>query len=171
MYLSSIFVRSRSWATNHPGFLSGYSNFGQRDFTVADGKLTAAMNTAESKAFQKQWVQMIQESGPKNWSTYTWYQVGTDLGAGASAVGNAASNVMQAATDGVSPLEALAMADGSTVIPGLGQSASSATEWAQNTLAALNGGARGAATDAASLVRPTPATAKLAYLMLASLGV
>ena len=29
---------SRSWATIHPGFLSGYSNFGQRDFTVADGK-------------------------------------------------------------------------------------------------------------------------------------
>jgi multiple sugar transport system substrate-binding protein len=77
---------SRSWATIHPGFLSGYSNFGQRDFTVADGKLTAAMNTAESKAFHKQWVQMIQESGPKNWSTYTWYQVGTDLGAGASAM-------------------------------------------------------------------------------------
>jgi multiple sugar transport system substrate-binding protein len=77
---------SRSWATIHPGFLSGYSNFGQKDFTVADGKLTAAMNTAESKAFHKQWVQMIQESGPKNWSTYTWYQVGTDLGAGASAM-------------------------------------------------------------------------------------
>jgi multiple sugar transport system substrate-binding protein len=77
---------SRSWASIHPGFLSGYSNFGQRDFTVADGKLTAAMNTAESKAFHKQWVQMIQESGPKNWSTYTWYQVGTDLGAGASAM-------------------------------------------------------------------------------------
>ncbi len=29
---------------------------------------------------------MIQESGPKDWSTYTWYQVGTDLGAGASAM-------------------------------------------------------------------------------------
>ena len=77
---------SRSWATIHPGFLSGYSNFGQRDFTVTDGKLKAAMNTSESKAFHKQWVQMIQESGPKNWSTYTWYQVGTDLGAGASAM-------------------------------------------------------------------------------------
>ena len=44
------------------------------------------MNTADSKAFHKQWVQMIQHSGPKNWSTYTWYQVGTDLGAGASAM-------------------------------------------------------------------------------------
>jgi multiple sugar transport system substrate-binding protein len=77
---------SRSWATIHPGFLSGYSNFGQRDFTVSDGKLTAAMNTPESKAFHKLWVQMIQESGPKNWATYTWYQVGTDLGAGASAM-------------------------------------------------------------------------------------
>jgi multiple sugar transport system substrate-binding protein len=77
---------SRSWATIHPGFLSGYSNFGERDFTVTDGKLVAAMNTAGSKEFHKKWVQMIQDSGPKNWSTYTWYQVGTDLGAGASAM-------------------------------------------------------------------------------------
>ncbi len=77
---------SRSWATIHPGFLSGYANFGEKDFTVAGGKLKAAMNTAGSKAFHKQWVKMIQESGPKNWSTYTWYQVGTDLGAGASAM-------------------------------------------------------------------------------------
>jgi multiple sugar transport system substrate-binding protein len=77
---------SRSWASIHPGFLSGYSNWGERDMTVADGKLKAAMNTAGSKEFHKHWVQMIQESGPKNWSTYTWYQVGTDLGAGASAM-------------------------------------------------------------------------------------
>jgi multiple sugar transport system substrate-binding protein len=77
---------SRSWATIHPGFLSGYSNWGERDFTVADGKLKAAMNSAGSKEFHKLWVQMIQDSGPKNWSTYTWYQVGTDLGAGASAM-------------------------------------------------------------------------------------
>ena len=77
---------SRSWASIHPGFLSGYANYGQKDLTVgADGKLKAAMNTAESKAYHKLWVDMIQNSGPKNWSTYTWYQVGTDLGAGASA--------------------------------------------------------------------------------------
>ena len=75
---------SRSWATIHPGFLSAYANFDQSDFTLADGKLKAAMATAESKAFHQKWIKMIQDSGPKNWSTYTWYQVGTDLGAGAS---------------------------------------------------------------------------------------
>ena len=77
---------SRSWATIHPGFLSGYANFGEKDFNVADGKLKAAMNSAGSKSYHKDWVRMIQDSGPKNWSTYTWYQVGTDLGAGASAM-------------------------------------------------------------------------------------
>jgi multiple sugar transport system substrate-binding protein len=75
---------SRSWATIHPGFLSGYSNFGQKDFVMEAGKLKAAMNTKASKEFHEKWVKMIQQSGPKNWSTYTWYQVGTDLGAGAS---------------------------------------------------------------------------------------
>ncbi|MFN3615097.1 MAG: ABC transporter substrate-binding protein [Rubrimonas sp.] len=78
---------SRSWATIHPGFLSAYANFGQRDLNVGgDGKLSAAMNTAESKAFHADWVKMIQDSGPRNWSSYTWYQVGADLGAGASAM-------------------------------------------------------------------------------------
>ena len=48
------------------------------------GKLKAAMNSPQSKQFTKLWVEMIQNSGPRNWATYTWYQVGTDLGAGAS---------------------------------------------------------------------------------------
>jgi len=76
---------SRSWATIHPGFLSGYANYGQKDFTVEGGKLKAAMNTKVAKDYHKMFVKMVQDSGPKNWSTYTWYQVGTDLGAGASA--------------------------------------------------------------------------------------
>ncbi len=75
---------SRSWATIHPGFLSAYSNFGERDFTMENGQLMAAMNTPGSKAMHADWVQMIKESGPRDWATYTWYQVGTDLGAGAS---------------------------------------------------------------------------------------
>ena len=75
---------SRSWATIHPGFLSGYANYGESDFSMDGGKLNAAMNSEGSKAFHELWVKMIQDSGPKDWSTYTWYQVGTDLGAGAS---------------------------------------------------------------------------------------
>lgn len=76
---------SRSWATIHAGFLSAYSNYGQKDLTLADdGKLSAAMNTAESKGFHSKWVQMIQDGGPKDWSTYTWYQVASDMGAGNS---------------------------------------------------------------------------------------
>ena len=78
---------SRSWATIHPGFLSGYANFGQKDLNVGDdGKLSAAMNTDVSKEFHAQWVKMIQDSGAPDWSTHTWYQVGTDLGAGKSAM-------------------------------------------------------------------------------------
>ena len=78
---------SRSWATIHPGFLSGYANFGQSDLNVdEDGKLSAAMNTPVSKEFHTKWVTMIQESGAPDWSTHTWYQVGTDLGAGSSAM-------------------------------------------------------------------------------------
>ncbi len=75
---------SRSWATIHPGFLSGYANYGARDFTVTNGKLKSAVNSKDSKDFTELFVKMVQESGPKNWATYTWYQVGADLGAGAS---------------------------------------------------------------------------------------
>jgi hypothetical protein len=90
------------------------------------------------------------------------------LGSAAAAGGaGAASNVMQASTSSDMSLEAIALADGSTVIPGVGQSAGDAANWAETTLARLGGNAR---IDTASLMRPTPATAKLAYLMLASLG-
>ncbi len=78
---------SRSWATIHPGFLSGYANFDQKDLNLsADGKLSAAMNTPVSKEFHRKWVEMIQTAGAPDWSTHTWYQVGTDLGAGKSAM-------------------------------------------------------------------------------------
>lgn len=75
---------SRSWATIHPGYLSGFTSFGAKDFELSGGKLKAAMNSREAKAFTREWVAMIQESGPRNWSTYTWYEVGNDLSAGAS---------------------------------------------------------------------------------------
>jgi len=77
---------SRSWATIHAGFLSAYTNYGGKDFTTVDGKLAPAMNSPESRAFHKLWIEMLKSAGPKNWTNYTWYEVGNDLGAGASAM-------------------------------------------------------------------------------------
>lgn len=61
--------------------------------------------------------------------------------------------------------QALDTADGSTVITGNGEAASTALAWAQN----LKGGGD-AQMRVASLLRPTPDTARLAYMMLASMG-
>ena len=77
---------SRSWATIHPGFMSAFANYGLSDFENNGGSLKAAMNSDASKAFHKEWVNMIANAGPSNWSNYTWYEVGNDIGAGASAM-------------------------------------------------------------------------------------
>ncbi len=61
-------------------------------------------------------------------------------------------------------------ATGEEVIPGSGEtSTSDAAMWAHATLDRLNG-VTNTATTAASLLRPTPHTARLAYMLLASLG-
>ncbi len=78
---------SRSWATIHPGYLSGYANYGATDFvTDGQGKLRSAVNSKASKEFTKLWVEMIKQSGPADWTTYTWYEVANDLGSGQSAM-------------------------------------------------------------------------------------
>jgi len=59
--------------------------------------------------------------------------------------------------------------DGATVVPGAGESAGSAAAWARAALARA-GGAQGAAASPANLLRPTPDNARLAYMMLASMG-
>ncbi|QKR98975.1 lytic transglycosylase domain-containing protein [Sphingomonas sp. CL5.1] len=55
--------------------------------------------------------------------------------------------------------------DGATVVTGANQSATDALSWASAAL-----GARGGQAQAASLLRPTPDTARLAYMMLARMG-
>ena len=77
---------SRSWATIHPGYLSGLTSYGGQDFTVENGQLKSAVNSKQCKEFTKLWIDMVQKAGPKNWTNYTWYEVGNDLGAGASAM-------------------------------------------------------------------------------------
>jgi multiple sugar transport system substrate-binding protein len=77
---------SRNESTVHPGMLSAYTNYGAKDFIFADGKLRAGMGSPESKEFHRLWVQMIKESGPRNWSNYTWYELQQDLTAGTAAI-------------------------------------------------------------------------------------
>ena len=86
------------------------------------------------------------------------------LGAGAAAAGGNAMPRMQFAA------QALDMGgmDGATVVTGNGESASEAMAWANSTLGRFQ--AARANTQAASLMRPTPDTARLAYMLLASMG-
>jgi multiple sugar transport system substrate-binding protein len=72
---------TRSWATIHPGFMTQYSRMGEKDYTVEGNNLTPAMNTPTSVDFHDKWMGMVKDSGPPNWTQYTWYQVGSDLGA------------------------------------------------------------------------------------------
>jgi hypothetical protein len=59
--------------------------------------------------------------------------------------------------------------NGSTVITGANQSAADALTWASAAVGRFNGQAT-ATASAADVLRPTPDTARLAYLMLAQLG-
>lgn len=101
---------------------------------------------------------------------YDRFAAKLDRGAAtAGATGLASADIgaapsLAALTDTPSP----AFDDALTVIPGNGEvSAASATRWAQTTLNQINASPR-ALTD--SVLRPAPSMARLAYMMLASLG-
>jgi hypothetical protein len=66
--------------------------------------------------------------------------------------------------------QALSM-DGSTVITGANETASDALAWASSTIGRFTGGTtQTPQMQAASLLRPSPDNARLAYMMLASMG-
>ncbi|WP_294356515.1 lytic transglycosylase domain-containing protein [uncultured Sphingomonas sp.] len=91
------------------------------------------------------------------------------LGDGADASGSGV-----ASTGGLSTMQfaaqALGMGGDATVVTGAGESASDALSWARSTLGQLGGQIKGQASSQASLLRPSPDNARLAYLMLASMG-
>jgi hypothetical protein len=88
------------------------------------------------------------------------------LGNGADASGSGV-----AASAGMSTMQfaaqALGMGDDATVVTGAGESANDALAWARSTLGQIKGQA---ASQSASLLRPSPDNARLAYMMLASMG-
>ena len=79
---AGIVVRgSLNWATIHPGFMTMYSSYGCKDY---DENLVPVMNSACAVEVTEKWIDMVKAAGPEAWTTYTWYQAGSDFGAGKS---------------------------------------------------------------------------------------
>jgi multiple sugar transport system substrate-binding protein len=82
--MAGIVVRgSLNWATIHPGFMTMYASYGCEDY---DADMRPQMNSACAVEVTDKWAQMVRESGPEAWTTYTWYQAGSDFGAGKAAM-------------------------------------------------------------------------------------
>lgn len=84
----------------------------------------------------------------------------------ATKLGNAAAGSMATATPAVYATQALDMG-GATVVTGNGESAAQALAWANAAAGRFSGKPT---QTAVNLMRPTPDTARLAYMMLASMG-
>lgn len=81
--MAGIVVRgSLNWATIHPGFMTMYASQGCKDYNDA---MEPQMNSACAVEVTEKWADMVREAGPKAWTTYTWYQAGSDFGSGKAA--------------------------------------------------------------------------------------
>ncbi|MCP3942639.1 MAG: extracellular solute-binding protein [Desulfobacteraceae bacterium] len=70
---------SRSWATIHPGFLSSFTGYGAKDY---DPFPEPGMNSPKAVEMTQMWVDMLRDYGPKQWTSYLWYDVSKALGRG-----------------------------------------------------------------------------------------
>jgi multiple sugar transport system substrate-binding protein len=81
--MAGIVVRgSLNWATIHPGFMTMYSSYGCKDY---DENMVPQMNSPCAVEVTEKWIDMVKSAGPEAWTTYTWYQAGSDFGAGKAA--------------------------------------------------------------------------------------
>ena len=82
--MAGIMVRgSKNWATIHPGYMTMYASYGCKDY---DEKMHPVMNSACAVEVTNKWIDMVKAAGPQAWTTYTWYQCGSDFGAGKSGI-------------------------------------------------------------------------------------
>ena len=77
---------TREWATIHPGYMSLFATWGGQDFAIEDGKLVCQLDSKEAIEMTEYWVELVKKAGPPQWTTYTWYQASSDLGAGKAAM-------------------------------------------------------------------------------------
>lgn len=82
--MAGIVVRgSLNWATIHPGFMTMYSSYGCKDY---DDNMIPQMNSPCAVEVTQKWADMVRAAGPEAWTSYTWYQAGSDFGAGKAAM-------------------------------------------------------------------------------------
>jgi multiple sugar transport system substrate-binding protein len=82
--MAGIVVRgSLNWATIHPGYMTMYASYGCVDY---DENMIPQMNSACAVEVTDKWADMVRSAGPEAWTTYTWYQAGSDFGAGKAAM-------------------------------------------------------------------------------------
>ncbi len=80
------FRGTKSWATIHPGYMTGYTRQGAQDYTSSGGKLTAAMDSDAAVTFTKKWADLAKSAGPANWTSYDYPDCTRDLGNGSAAM-------------------------------------------------------------------------------------
>jgi multiple sugar transport system substrate-binding protein len=77
---------SRNWGTIHAGYMTLYGTWGAKDCEINDEKgLTWLLDSDEAVAMTDYWVQLCKTS-TSQWSTYTWSEASSDLGAGQAAM-------------------------------------------------------------------------------------
>ena len=80
--MAGIAVRgSLNWATIHPGFMTMFSSYGCVDYDDEMKPQMATSARSRSPKWKFRWC-----NRPEAWTTYTWYQCGSDFGAGKAAM-------------------------------------------------------------------------------------
>jgi multiple sugar transport system substrate-binding protein len=74
---------SKSWATIHPGYLTGFATYGAADF---DKNMKCTINSQAGIDFTDMWVKMVKSSGPPGWTVQTWMENMSDMKAGVTSM-------------------------------------------------------------------------------------
>ncbi|UEM11503.1 extracellular solute-binding protein [Bradyrhizobium barranii subsp. barranii] len=76
----------RFWSSIHTAAISIAKSYGVHDFVVKDGKLETGLNSPESIAFHKDYVEMIKRCAAPSFANDNWYQVVDGINSGRTAM-------------------------------------------------------------------------------------
>lgn len=76
----------RFWSSIHTAAISIAKSYGVHDFVVKDGKLETGLDSRESIAFHKDYVEMIKKCAAPSFANDNWYQVVDGINSGRTAM-------------------------------------------------------------------------------------